>query len=852
MRELPSGTVTFLFTDIEGSTRLLHELGDAYADALREHRRLLRDAFARHRGWEVGTEGDSFFVAFTGAGDALAAAAEAQEALKGGPISVRMGLHTGEPLLTEEGYVGIDVHRAARIAAAGHGGQILISQATRNLLDSTLGLGDLGEHRLKDLTTPERIYQLGHDEHPPLKSLNQTNLPVQPTPLIGREHELAELLELLRSGRLVTLTGPGGSGKTRLALQAAAELVGEFPEGVWFVSLAPVRDPDLVLPTIAQTLGVTQTQTLDQHLERKQALLMLDNFEQLLDAGPRIAELLQRAPAVKALVTSRASLHLMGEREYPVPPLADDDAFALFVERVRAARPSFEPDENVSAICKQLDNLPLALELAAARTKVLMPEQLLERLEQRLPLLSGGARDAPERQQTLRATIDWSYDLLTAEEKLLFSRLAVFEGSFDLEAAEKICDADLDTLASLIDKSLVRQTAEGRFFMLATIREYASGRFDQLPGTADVSERHTRHFFDLAVTAERKLAGADMELWLARLAADYADVRAALARAAELAPEDELAFALALTRFWRLRLQLTEGRRLLEGALHRAREAPRTQRALASYRLGDLAFDEGDYGEAKARFEEGLRLFRSEADERHVAFCLNGLAIVAQQENRLGEARDLFDEAIARAREAGDHVHAAGFAANLGLLELDEGNDSRAVELFREGLAGYRKVGEREGAGFALENLGFVALSRGRLHEASSLLVEALELAGRSASRLALFCLVGLAGVESGHGRHLRSARLLGAVAGLCEETHLTLEHHEAQVEAATRSAARNALGEEAFGVACNEGMAMDLARAIEFAIVDIDTESHPGFGCADAGSLIDSTRACSSTRHPS
>jgi predicted ATPase/class 3 adenylate cyclase len=823
MRELPGGTVTFLFTDIQGSTRLLHELGDAYADALGEHRRRLRDAFARHGGFEVDTQGDSFFVVFPAAGDAIAAAADAQEALEGEPIKVRMGVHTGEPLVTADGYIGIDVHRAARIAAAGHGSQILISQATRDLLDSTLEVRDLGEHRLKDLTTPERIYQLGHDEHPPLKSLNQTNLPVQPTPLIGRERELDELLELLRSHRLVTLTGPGGSGKTRLALQAAAELVGEFPEGVWFVSLGPIRDQELVLPTIAQTLGVTQARALEEDLERKKALLLLDNFEQLLEAGPQLAALLKRAPALKMVVTSRALLRLMGEREYSVPPLVDGDAFALFVERVRATNPSFEPDDHVGAICKQLDNLPLALELAAARSKVLTSEQLLERLEERLPLLSSGARDAPERQRTLRATIDWSYDLLTDEEKLQFSRLAVFAGSFDIAAAERICNVDLDTLASLVDKSLLRHTADGRFFMLATIREYASERFEQLPGSLEVREHHTRHFFDLALTAERELKGPDVELWVARLAGDYPDVRAALARSAEVAPEVELPFALALTRFWRLRLQLTEGRGSLEVALQRAPDAPTAQRAQASYRLGDLALDEGDYEQAKARFQESLALFRSEGDEQHVAFCLNGLAIVVQQEDRPTEARALFDEAIVRARAAGDRVHAAGFAANLGLLELDEGNDSRAVELFREGLAEYRKAGENEGAGFALENLGFVALRRGRLDEASSLLIEALEVGGRSASRLALFCIVGIAAVESGRGRNFRAAHLLAAVAALCEKTHLMLEQQEAEIETRTRVAVREELGEEAFEMAWNEGTEMGLGEAVNYAIAAVD-----------------------------
>src|SRR5439155_10968860 len=340
MRQLPTGTVTFLFTDIEGSTRLLHELGDSYVDALADHRRLLREVFDRHDGVEVDTQGDAFFVAFGRAKDALAAATEARQALSEGPIRVRVGLHTGEPVITEEGYVGIDVHRAARVAAAGHGGQVLVSQTTRDLLGSDVELRDLGEHRLRDLAEPQRLYQLGDREFPALKSLNPSNLPVQPTPLIGREVELGDVLELVRAYRLVTLIGPGGSGKTRLALQAAAELVGEFRDGVWFVALASLRDPRLVLPTIAQTLGVREPQTAAEYLRTKETLLVLDNLEQLLDAVPTLAELLRSAAGLKLLVTSRASLRLSGEREFAVPPLTDEEAVALFTERARAIKPT--------------------------------------------------------------------------------------------------------------------------------------------------------------------------------------------------------------------------------------------------------------------------------------------------------------------------------------------------------------------------------------------------------------------------------------------------------------------------------------------------------------------------------
>ncbi|TMM17958.1 MAG: adenylate/guanylate cyclase domain-containing protein [Actinobacteria bacterium] len=501
MRELPAGTVTFLFTDIEGSTRLLHELGDAYADALAEHRRLLREAFARHGGVEVDTQGDAFFVAFARATDALAAAEDARRALAAGPIRVRMGLHTGEPQLTDEGYVGLDVHRAARISAAGHGGQILLSQTTHELLGSHADVRDLGTHRLKDLAAPEHLYQLGSDDFPLLRSLNLTNLPVQPSPLVGRKQELKVVLELLHRSRLLTLTGPGGGGKTRLAVQAAAEVTDEFSDGVWFVSLAALRDPDLVVPTIAST--VDGGSELAEGLGDKRPLLVLDNCEQLLPGiAMKVAEVIEGTSAT-VLATSRERLAVTAEQEYAVPMLAPDEATALFTVRARQLSTSFEPDEHVAEIAQRLDGLPLAIELAAARVKVLRPEQILERLGS-TDLLTASARDAPERQRTLRTTIGWSYELLAEDERRLFACLAVFPSSFELEAAERVCSVDLETLGSLVDKSLLRQTAGGRFFMLETIREYAAERLEE-SGEADALRlRHAEYSLSTCHICERR------------------------------------------------------------------------------------------------------------------------------------------------------------------------------------------------------------------------------------------------------------------------------------------------------------------------------------------------------------
>ena len=428
---------------------------------------MIREACARHDGVEVDTQGDAFFVAFPTAPGALAAAEEITRELASEPIHVRMGIHTGTPLLSEEGYVGGDVHRAARIAAAGHGGQVLVSSSTAELVDATLRIS--GQHRMKDLFAPERVYQLGHGDFPALKSLHRTNLPVPSTPFLGRERELAEVVGLLGSTRLLTLTGPGGTGKTRLALQAAGLASDAYPDGVYWVPLAALRDPDIVLETAAQALGATHG--LASYIVDKRLLLLLDNFEQVVEAAPGLAELLSACPGLGLLVTSRELLQLPGEQAYPVSPLEPDDGMELFLARARAVDPGFDDGERMAELCARLDNLPLALELAAARVRVLSPEQLLERLSGRLDLLKAG-RGADPRQQTLRATIEWSHDLLTEGEQRLFARMAVFRGGCTLEAAEEIAAADLDTLQSLVDKSLLRFN-EGRYWMLQTINDFA-------------------------------------------------------------------------------------------------------------------------------------------------------------------------------------------------------------------------------------------------------------------------------------------------------------------------------------------------------------------------------------------
>jgi predicted ATPase/class 3 adenylate cyclase len=575
MADLPTGNVTLLFTDIEGSTRLLRELGEGYADALAHHRNVLRQAFARHGGVEVDTQGDAFFVAFGSAGEAVSAAEEAQRDLKNGPIRVRMGLHTGEPHVTDEGYVGLDVHRAARIAGAAHGGQIVISRATRELLDSDVRLHDLGEHRLKDLGEPEWLFQFGTDEFPPLKSLSTTNLPLPANRLIGRESELSDLRDLLITGdaRLVTVTGSGGSGKTRLAVRVGLDLLEDFPNGVFFVELAPIEDPLFVVPELARVLGVRESvtepllETVAQSLRDKRLLLVIDNFEHLLEAGPALTTLLQAAAGFAVLATSRERLGLSGEHEYPLHPLAGSSAVSLFVERAQAAGVDVAPDVVVEEICSRLDGLPLALELAAARVKLLSTAQLAQRLERRLPLLSGGPRDVPARQRALEATIEWSHELLDERARRDFAALAVFAGEFPLEAAEIVCGVGVDELSSLVDKSLLHRSEAGLFFMLQTIREFALARLDESGEEDALRRRHATYLVDwLHSSGLRWWEGGSAD-WRFAAREKSADLRAALSWALRLEPELGVELASALQGFWFVDGSWSEGARWFHEAL---------------------------------------------------------------------------------------------------------------------------------------------------------------------------------------------------------------------------------------------------------------------------------------------
>jgi predicted ATPase len=819
MPELPGGTVTFLFTDIEGSTKLLHELGDGYADALAEHRRALREAFTRHSGVEVDTQGDAFFVAFARAKDALAAAVEGQRAVAHGPIRVRMGLHTGEPVVTDEGYVGIDVHRAARIAAAAHGGQVVVSRTTYDLA-SVDGLRDLGEHRLKDLSAPERLYQFGEGEFPPLKTLYQTNLPVPATPFLGRERELGEVGDALgRSDvRLLTLTGAGGSGKTRLALQAAAGAADDYPQGVWWVPLAPVREPNDVVVTAARALGTGGS--LEEAVGDRRLLLLLDNFEHVIAAAPELTALLAKCPNLDVTVTSRERLQLDGEHVYRVPVLDRSEARELFVARARAVRPDFEPNGSLEELCARLDDLPLALELAAARTTILSTGQLLSRLGARLDLLKGG-RDAEVRQQTLRATIEWSYDLLEPDEQRLFARLAVFRGGCTVEAAEGICNADIDQLQSLVDKSLVRIRDEDRFWMLETIHEFASERLLESGEEEELRRRHAEFFLTLAESANLSAEATDLGPRPELVLPEQDNLRAALDWAAQ-AGEIELGLrlAIALEQFW-VAAGPYEGARRVQAYLDRAEDLSDVVRARAIRVLGGMIFMTGDFDRGDELMRQSLELFRSLGDEAIVAELLVRLAIHLHYSlGDIAGAHALIDESQAINRRVGSRSTEAMTLGLLGEIAWTEGRSDDALELAARSGEAAAEVGFTWWQMHQLYHGSEWSLALGRTSEAEAYGRDALRLASAIQDRqLIVYLLAILSGTAAAQGHLEKAGAVWGAVEA--EEGRGRVGQWEAEREDYAARVLDHENEEFADGRA--EGRRMTLSDAVDYALADID-----------------------------
>ena len=780
MSTLPSGTVTFLFTDIQGSTQMLHRLGATYGQVLEEHRQLMREAFAQHNGHEVDTQGDAFFVAFQRGGDAVAATVAAQRALHSHPwpqgemLRVRMGLHTGEPGQSAGGYFGIDVHRGARVMSAGHGGQVLLSQTAHALAQEHLPEGvtlrDLGEHRLKDLIRAEHLYDLVIEgvpsEFPALKTLSNhsNNLPLQVTSFVGREAQITEVEKLLTKTRLLTLTGSGGTGKTRLSLQVGAELLEEYSDGVFLVELAPVRDPDLVPQAVASALGVREEvghnlmQTLGKYLASKKLLLLVDNCEHLLSAAALLVDTLLRSCAgLRILASSREGLGIAGEQIYRVPSLSlpnpretaspetlgQCEAVRLFVERALAVSPTFAiTAQNASALaqlCARLDGIPLAIELAAARMKALSVEKLLERLDDRFRLLTGGSRTALPRQQTLRALIDWSYDLLGESERALLQRLSIFAGGWTLEGAESVCADDvveewevLDLLTGLVDKSLVAYEEEDeRYRLLETVRQYARDRLLERGEAAIVAvrERHIDFCVQLAEAADAELKGPQSVLWLGRLEQEHDNMRAALAwcQGNAQAGDSGLRLGAALDQFWRLRGYWSEGREHLSTLLADAgSQVSQSARAQALMITGKMASLQGDYASARALYEESLAMRRELGDKQGMANSLRSLGIVASNQGDFASARPLYEESLAVSRDLGDKRGLAQSLHDLGKMASLQGDYANARALLEESLAIQKELGNKQGVADSLGSLGFMAFFQGDYANAHSLQEELL------------------------------------------------------------------------------------------------------------------------------
>jgi predicted ATPase/class 3 adenylate cyclase len=827
MVELPTGTVTMLFSDIEGSTLLLSRIGPAYAEALDAQRRVLRKAWAEHGGTELGTEGDSFFVVFRTAPDAVAAATQAQRELAGYPwpggaqVRVRMGIHTGSPTVHDGGYVGMDVHRAARIAGAAHGGQVVVSSATAELvsgyLDTDVHMRDLGSHQLKDIPVPEHLFQLTVDglqaHFSPLKTLGAaSSLPVPPTPLVGRDGELAELTALLRSPgvRLVTLTGPGGSGKTRLAIAVAQRLVQTFPDGVYFVPLAVVTNHDVMWTSIAEVLDVPPEgrtpPDLFTYVAHRSALFVLDNLEQLSGADGVVAELMDAAPEVVMIATSRRPLNITGELQRAVPPLElpggasvqeaqRSGAVQLFVQHARTVKATFTLDADnvvdVVAVCNRLDGLPLALVLAAARSKFLSPRALLTRLDQVLDITASGST-GPSRQKTLRDTIAWSYDLLTPEQQAFFRRLGVFAGGADLHAiAEVTLNGDpgiadpLDRVADLVDASLAIITqgedGEPRFDMLETIRAYAIDQLRRRDELERVRLRHAQHYVTVVGKLSPVVLGSREEMvhTQSRFERELDNFREALRWA--LQPDDPdrtpspeqvgvgLRLCADLRRSWGQSGRYAEGRRWLERVINLAGDDDSVELGACYWGLAALSLSQGDRNCALEITTRSVAMWRRLGDSLELSSALTMLGIVTDDRTA---ARHAFEEAATLAREAEDGQRLADALANLSDVETAEGNYQRALALRASALDLYRTVGNDWRVLVMEHNIGCLHRQMGRPEEARrqihKQIPRMLELAD-PASLLGVTEDYGAVLADSGD--HEAAARLFGAAQATRERT---------------------------------------------------------------------------------
>jgi predicted ATPase/class 3 adenylate cyclase len=870
MPDFPSGTVTFLFTDIEGSTALWERDSDAMAAAVAHHLELLDAAIAEHGGYHFQTVGDAVQAAFATAPDALAAAVRVQQIFAAEPwslpepIRVRMALHAGEATSDAAGdYHQVPaLNRLSRLLAVAHGGQIVLSEAARALvgdaLPSSVTLHDLGEYRLRDLLEPERIWQVLapglESSFPPPRTLerHETNLPMQLTTLVGREAEIAHVSVLIErdSARLVTLTGPGGTGKTRLALAVAAEALDTFPDGVWFVDLAPLTDPALVIPGIAGVLGVREAggqlllRTVEAFLASKRLLLVLDNFEQILDAAPQLAELLTACPRLSMLVTSREPLQVRAEQQVPVAPLplpprervlslselARVPAISLFVQRARAIVPDFAlTEENapaIVAICQRLDGLPLAIELAAARIRLLPPQALIERLERSLPVLTGGPRDAPARQRTLRDAIAWSHDLLEGDEPALFRRLAVFSGGWTLEAAEAVIGQDgvLDVftgITTLADKSLVRPLAatdpEPRFGMLETIREFgleqlaAAGELDATRG------RHAAYFVGYTETLSAELFQATKPELLERLANERDNIRAALAWLDQQSDEEAMIrLAAGMGWFWFVRGLGTEGISWLERARSpRSAVAPRIRAAALNW-ASVLTLPRKDHAASTELAALSVRLLRESGNESaSLAMALLGHGRSTGYSGDRTTGKVLLEEALAVARVLGHPLFTGAALDSLAEFTFLDGDLERATILTTEALDLQRRHQPLWGTSFSLALLGEIALARSDLSAAGAYYGESMALAqalGDTTFLGAGLAAIGTIAADMGEAEH--AVRLLGAAEAMSQVAGAWSFIAARGQNRRAIDTARMALGEESFAAAWEQGRRLSREQA--------------------------------------
>ncbi len=913
-RTLPTGTVTFLFTDIEGSTQLWEQRPEAMSAALAHHDALLNHAIEDHNGSVFKKGGDAFCAVFATASEALAAALAAQIALHhpqaqaasadtGLTLRVRMALHTGTAEQRDEDYFGPALNRVARLLAAGHGGQVLVSEATQGLVQGSLPSGaslkDLGEHRLKDLERAERIFQLLHPDlpadFPPLRSLDafRHNLPIQLTSFIGRETEILNIKKRLKAKRMLTLTGIGGCGKTRLALQVAAEVVEEYPDGVWLVELAALTDPTLVPQQVATVLGVKEApgrplpDTLAEALKPRHMLLLLDNCEHLKEACSLLADtLLRAAPGLQILATSRAVLSVPGETTYRVPCLdippdpeqlpsldtfREYEAVRLFVEHATSVEPTFAiTAQNAPAlarICQLLDGIPLAIELAASRVRALPVERIAQRLEHHFDLLSHGAFRALPRQKTLRATIDWSYNLLDEPERTLLRGLAVFAGGWSLEAAEAVCAGEriedwqvLDLLTQLVDESLViyqEQAGRERYRLLETVRKYALDKLEAAGEADQVRSRHLEYFLGLAEEAESKLRGPEQADWLKRLESEHDNLRAALKWPVH--SEMRLRLASALWRFWATHGYFSEGRSWLEGALSRSEGISESVRAKALNGAGVLATrqadhatarslleqslairrqledirgvaealnnlgivlrDQGDYAAAQACYEESLAKCRTQDDKWMLAAVLNNMGSLALDQHEYTQARSCYEESLAFYKELGDTVNIASTSNNLAVITFGLGDYAQARRFFQQSLASFRELGNRWAEAITLTNLASAVMKLDEPCAAESLLQEnkRIRYSGGEKSGMA-YPLMGLANVAEIQKDYPRAVQLLAAAETVRDTFGVVLSPSQWAEYIQEWEALRAKLTEEDFKTSWERGKAMTLEEILSLA----------------------------------